>query len=45
MDPIRRKQVKRSQEEAEAEMLAILQGLEADGMKSFQSLVAFEQRA
>ena len=39
MDPIRRKQVKRSQEEAEAEMLAILQSLEADGMKSFQSLL------
>eukprot|EP00913_Durusdinium_trenchii_P020963 g19699.t1 len=38
MDPIRRSQVKRTQEEAEAEMLEILLKLEADGMKSFQSL-------
>jgi len=36
MDPVRRKQVKRSQEEAEAEMLKVLQNLEMDGMKSFQ---------
>ncbi|CAE7226668.1 PIN1 [Symbiodinium natans] len=38
MDPVRRKQVKRSQEEAEADMLQILQNLEADSMKSFQKV-------
>lgn len=38
MDPIRRSQVKRTQEEAEREMLEILQNLEADGMKSFQKV-------
>ncbi|CAK8990714.1 unnamed protein product [Durusdinium trenchii] len=38
MDPIRRSQVKRTQEEAEAEMLEILLKLEADGMKSFQKV-------
>ena len=32
------RQVKRTQEEAEREMLEILQNLEADGMKSFQCL-------
>lgn len=37
-DPVRRKQVKRSQEQAEAEMLDILQSLEADSMKSFQKV-------
>jgi len=37
-DPIRRTQVKRTQEEAEKEMLEILQNLEADGMKSFQKV-------
>eukprot|EP00439_Symbiodinium_sp_Y106_P024253 s3676_g2.t4 len=37
-DPVRRKQVKRTQEEAEADMLHILQSLEADSMKSFQKV-------
>eukprot|EP00441_Pelagodinium_beii_P006769 CAMPEP_0197684180 /NCGR_PEP_ID=MMETSP1338-20131121/99132_1 /TAXON_ID=43686 ORGANISM="Pelagodinium beii, Strain RCC1491" /NCGR_SAMPLE_ID=MMETSP1338 /ASSEMBLY_ACC=CAM_ASM_000754 /LENGTH=84 /DNA_ID=CAMNT_0043265853 /DNA_START=16 /DNA_END=266 /DNA_ORIENTATION=+ len=38
IDPIRRKQVKRSQEEAESMMLEVLQNLEADGFASFQKV-------
>ncbi|CAJ1334995.1 unnamed protein product [Effrenium voratum] len=38
MDPIRRRQVKRTQEEAESEMFDILQSLEADGFKNFQKV-------
>ncbi|CAE8692921.1 unnamed protein product [Polarella glacialis] len=38
LDPVRRKQVKRGQEEAEAEMLRILAELESDGLSSFQKV-------
>eukprot|EP00930_Biecheleria_cincta_P100266 TRINITY_DN91894_c0_g1_i1.p1 TRINITY_DN91894_c0_g1~~TRINITY_DN91894_c0_g1_i1.p1 ORF type:complete len:549 (+),score=111.69 TRINITY_DN91894_c0_g1_i1:98-1744(+) len=38
MDPVRRKQVTRSQEEAETQMLEVLQNLEADGLASFQKV-------